>query len=73
MKTGTGSMVEIVFDKQFDLEIAKSRVFAAKVIMQGQTEPCWLDYKKTKEQLRPGRVLTRADRYLTDVLQSKPE
>eukprot|EP00973_Karenia_brevis_P003314 456204-Karenia_brevis.AAC.1 len=41
--------------------------------MQGQTVPCWLDYKTTKEQLRPGRVLTRADKYLTDVLQSKPE
>eukprot|EP00973_Karenia_brevis_P036169 4987764-Karenia_brevis.AAC.1 len=41
--------------------------------MQGQMEPCWLDYIMTKEQLRPGRVLSRADKYLTDVLQSKPE
>eukprot|EP00973_Karenia_brevis_P004817 662418-Karenia_brevis.AAC.1 len=63
MKAGTGSMVEIRFDKQFDIEIAKSRLFAAKLVTQGQMEPCWLDYKKTKEQLRPGRVLSRADKH----------
>ena len=37
-------------------------------MVDGCTEAAWLDWKKSKEQLKPGRVIQRAERYLTDVL-----
>ena len=55
---GCGSMVELKFLIQDDLEDAKLRLRCAtgEVLVGAKSLP-WLDYKKTREERRPTRVL----------------
>ena len=53
------------------MQIAKQRITALNFAAEGQSERVWLDFAKTKAELRPGRVINRAAQYLRDVFTGK--
>ena len=68
---GKGSSAQLCFVTQYDLQVAKQRITALKYTVDGQSERVWLDFAKTKAELRLGRVINRAAQYLQDVFTGK--
>lgn len=65
MREGPGSMCEMYFKEAGMLTKAKWAVSTLKKCVHGN-KPAWLDAKKTKQELRPARMVHRA----CEVLQS---
>ena len=54
---GCGSMVELHFDEQRNLELARCKLRSQVVKCEGAQTVVWLDMKKTQQERRPGRLL----------------
>eukprot|EP00973_Karenia_brevis_P018320 2514460-Karenia_brevis.AAC.1 len=67
----TGSLAEIIFGTSLDLRIAKSKVRKLRVTVPGASGPVWIDEKKSFEELRPSRMVRRAQTFIEDMI-SKP-
>eukprot|EP00973_Karenia_brevis_P046079 6383237-Karenia_brevis.AAC.1 len=64
-----GSLAECVFESTHKLAESKMRIRAAAITSLNASGPVWLDFKKTNDELRPGRVIRKAVNFLKDEVQ----
>ena len=66
-----GSMAELWFKDPLSLIRARLQVRAKKQVYPDNSKPAWLDVKKSKEQLKPARMVHRIADFLEDVEKAK--
>ena len=66
-----GSICNIKWQDSANGWSLRDKVRKEKVIIEGRSKPIWLDVKKTAEELKPSRVVRKAEKKIT-LMESRP-